>query len=413
MLVIAAAVGAGIYIHNALNTITDSGEAPEQVDEWTGMATLTESFPEIIETEASRLSSLQDMIRTWYYNGEPASSSHLLNVLLIGEDTRGSDILEDGTNADSVIIVSINIDTKKITLTSVLRDTYAYWETEPGNEESGQFGKINGAMQSGIGTYINCVEKMYKVDIDNYVIVNFDSFSGIIDALGGVDIELTEAEINEINNPDNGNPRYANRYGGVTIKKSFEGSSGTMHLTGEQALAYCRIRYIDSDTVRADRQKQCLNQMFTQLKDSSTVTLLKVVDKLIPYVKTGFGSSEILAIARFALSEGWLSYDVEMTSVPNARINENGAGGNYYGTWCWKSDFPQDSHYLQTLLYGKSSITLAKERVDILQCNEYGFYEETLVPTRAIIYNNAYGETTTYDFQLIEEETTQSASGTQ
>lgn len=408
ILIVTAAVAGGIHLYKLISNMTDDKPATEErQDEWTGMDTLIENFPEIHETEASQLSSLKDMIRTWYYNGAPSSSSHTLNVLFIGEDTRGEEILEEDTRADSAIIVSVNIDTRQITLTSVLRDTYAYWENTPGDESTGEFGKINAAMLGGVDTYINAVERLYKIDIDNYVIVNFDSFEKIIDALGGITLELTSAEINEINNPKDsyGNPKPW-RYGGVTIEKTFEGDSGEIKLTGEQALAYCRIRYIDSDNARADRQKTCLMQIFEDVQDSSTVTLIKVVNALLPYVNTGFSNSQVLSIAKYALSQGWLGYEVKTTNVPFARINERGAGGEYYGAWCWKADFPQDAHYLQTLIYGKSPIILAQERVDILRCNEYGFYNETLVPCYAVIYNERYGEATTYEAPAEEEEST-------
>lgn len=398
VLVLAAAAVAGIYVFKALNLVSDNDNNTKTEERFQGMDELIENFPEIKETEAAQLSSLQDMIKTWYYNGAPCSSSHVLNVLLVGEDTRGDEILEEDTRADAAIIVSINIDTKQITLTSILRDTYAYWENVPGDETTGEFDKINGAMaMAGIDGYINCIEKLYKIDIDDYVIVNFDSFQAIIDEIGGVTLEITSAEINEINN-------HQERYGYVTIDQAFEGNSGEMRLTGEQALAYCRIRKLDSDNMRADRQKICLTKIFEEVRDGSLTTLLKVVNKLIPYVKTGFSTNEIISISKYALSQGWLNFDIKMTSVPDARINESGAGGIYYGAWCWKADFPQDANYLQTLIYGKSSVILAEQRVDILKCELYGFYNETLVPCYATIYNNSYGEVTTYE-STTEEDT--------
>jgi LCP family protein required for cell wall assembly len=248
-----------------------------------------------------------------------------------------------------------------------------------------------------INAYITCVENLYKIDIDNYVIVNFDSFESIIDALGGVTLELTSAEINEINN-------HQKRYGNVTIEKTFDGNSGELKLTGAQALAYCRIRKLDSDNARADRQKTCLVEIFDEAKDASNVQLLKIVNSLIPYVKTGFSTNDIVKIAKYAFSDGWLDYDVQMTTVPESRINEKGAGGIYYGAWCWKSDFPQDAYNLQTKIYGKSSITLARLRVDVLQCRETGFFADGNSATTATITNNNYGEVTT----LPEEESTTS-----
>lgn len=403
LLIVGAAIFGGIYIHKALNKISvPQPNNNSQSEEWSGMNVLNENFPAIEETDASQLSSLQDMIKTWYYNGEPCSSSHVLNVLLIGEDTRGEEILDDETRADAAIIASVNVDTKQITLTSVLRDTYGFWENEKGNDSTAQFGKINGAMSIGdINAYIRCVENLYKINIDNYVIVNFDSFESIIDTVGGVTLEITSAEINEINN-------HQVRYGYVTIEKDFEGSSGEMKLTGEQALAYCRIRKLDSDNMRADRQKKCLIEMFEQVKGSSTTNLLKVANTMIDYVKTGFSGDEILSIAKYALSEGWMNYEIVMNTIPNSRINERGSGGVYYGEWIWKSDFPQDAYNLQMLLYGKSSITLAQTRVDVLRCELYGFYSEGYAPTYATIYNENYGELTTLVTTTKEDEETSS-----
>ena len=403
VLIVAAIIFAVLYANNALKNITNTDPEQSIVTEsqWTGMDKLVENFEPIQETEATQLASLQDMIQTWYYNGVPCSSSHVLNVLLIGEDTRGDEILDDETRADAAIIASINIDTKKITLTSILRDTYSYWETEKGDEQTAQFGKINGAMSTGdINSYINCVESLYKIDIDNYVIVNFDSFESIIDTLGGVTLELTDAEINEINN-------HKKRYGDVKIEKTYEGTHGKVKLNGKQALAYCRIRKLDSDNKRADRQKTCLIEVFNQVQDASTVKLLKVVNTLIPYVKTGFSKNEIIKIAKYAFSQGWLSYDTQMNTIPAARINEKGAGGNYYGAWCWKTDFPQDAYNLQMLLYGKSSITLAQTRVDVINCEEKGFYRDTGSCVSSTIYNEHYGELTTLESTTKEEETTE------
>ena len=407
LLIFAVGIFAGIYIYKQINNMSESdSKSPgqQQEEEWQGMSKLVEKYPEIQETDASQLASLQDMIKTWYYNGEPCSSTHVLNVLLLGEDTRGDDILEEGTRADSAIIVSVNIDTGKITLTSVLRDAYAYWEAKPGDESTGVFEKINGAMNlegGNIHTYINAVERLYKINIDDYVIVNFDSFRKIIDAMGGVTLEITSAEISEINN-------HPKRYGNVYIEQTFEGSSGEMLLDGSQALAYCRIRHLDSDNKRADRQKITLMTIFEQAKDESKGTLIKMINALMPYVKTGFSTKNIISIAKYALTEGWFSYDIEMISVPNARINE--IGGESYGAWCWRPDFPQDAHYLQTLLYGKSGITLAQTRVDVAKCESYGFFSEGSYPVTSTIYNNAFGEATTYEEMTTEQEETSSST---
>lgn len=409
ILIIAIIVAAGYYFllpYLNMSDRVDRGENSPINTEWTGMKDDVRNFPEIEETDAGDLASLQDMIKTWYQNGAPCSASHVLNVLLIGEDTRGTDILEEETRADSAIIVSVNIDTETITMASILRDAYAYWQVTPGDEETGDFGKINGSMameNCTIETYIDTIEHLYKIDIDNYVIVNFDCFASIIDELGGVTIEMTSAEINEINN----NPYTYGDIGDVYIEKTFDGNEGEVDLDGKQALAYCRIRHLDSDNMRAERQKKCLNQMFLKVKDASNTELLKLANTLAPYVKTGFTTKEITQIARYALSNDWKEFDVRSATVPFNRINEKGAGGVYFGAWCWKADYPADAYFMQTLLYGESSITLAQNRVDVLKCREKGYFSDGLSSILAAgnsIYNLQYGEVTTYDVTSMNDE---------
>ena len=402
ILVVIALAAGGWYVYDSFVKPVQNAKVNTQSTEQykSTQDKLVESFDPIEETDASEIASLQDMIRKWYYNGTPCSSTHVYNVLLVGEDTRGKDVLDKGTRADSAIIASVNVDTKQITLTSVLRDTYTYFETKPGDESTGTFDKINAAMSRGDGnidSYINCVERMYKINIDNYVIINFDAFESVIDELGGVTLELTSKEIREINN-------HPGTYGNVTIEKTFEGTKGKIKLNGKQALAYCRIRHIDSDNARADRQKKTLMEIFSKVKGSSKTEMIRVVKKLLPYTKMDIGMDTVLNIAGDAFSQNWMNYAIKMTSVPNYRINEKGAGGTYYGAWMWKSDFPQDAYYLQYVLYGKSSITLAKTRVDVLKCKEKGFFDEGSSPVTATLDNTAaYGEVSTTSIKSDDE----------
>lgn len=356
VIVIAAGVGTYLYLNKTLDNATDTPEQTQTIDEWTGMDVLEEKFTPIYEDETA--SSYRDMLKKWYYNGEPVSSTHVLNVLLIGEDTRDDNITDEDTRADSAIIASVNIDTQQITLTSVLRDSYCYYEVTDGDESSGRYSKINEAMYyGGIDCYIRAIENNFKINIDNYVIVNFDSFQSIIDTLGGITVEMTEAEINEINN-------HPSRYGNVSI----EAEPGLVDLNGEQALAFCRIRYIDSDNARADRQKTVLLKIFEKMSGVSTVKAIEVVNNLLPYVKMGFQKSEVIDIGTYAIRHGWLSYQTNTQTVPENTTDENGnaittcQGGTFYNIWCWKVDFPLTAQLLQQSVYGKTSITLAEDR---------------------------------------------------
>lgn len=369
VLIVGGGIFAALYIDNALNRVTDTGDAPPPVavEEWDGMKNLVENFDPIYEAPRSEISDLSDMAKTWYYTGKPCSSTHVLNILLIGEDTRGDEIEDEGYRADSAIIASVNIDTGKITLTSVLRDTYVYFEIEEGKKDSGTYDKINAAMsRGGLDCYIRAIENNFKINIDNYVLVNFASFKTIIDTLGGVDINMTNSEIKEINN-------HQSRYGGVTIKKTFEGNEGIVHLNGEQALAYSRIRYIDSDNARANRQKTVLTELFKKAKSSSNVKLVELVTKLLPYVKTGASKQDIIDMGTYALKHGWINYQVQTFNVPenfeseDGKTNKTAIGGNYKGKsgsydWKWRADLPLSAQEVQKNIYGKTSIVLNEYR---------------------------------------------------
>ncbi len=355
VMIVAAGVFAIFYANNMLNKVTDDnkgGTDYEMSTYYNGMDFLKENFPTIEEASAGDVYSYKEYLKQWYQNGDPVSSTHVLNILLIGEDTRDEKIT-DTSRADSAIIASINVDTKEIHLTSVLRDLYVYFEVDG----KGQYGKINAAASmGGMKCYINTIERYYKIAINNYAVVNFNSFPKIIDALGGVPIKITSAEINEINN----HPRV---YGNVTIKQTFDGTEGTMKLNGKQALAYCRIRHIDSDGARANRQKTVLNAILNKMKKSGTVDTVKTVNQLAGYVYTGYNKKELISIGNTALRDGWLDYEMKTKNVPAV---ENCKGGSRFsaapGNWIWLADIPKDAYELQMEIYGKSNIKLSENR---------------------------------------------------
>lgn len=365
ILIVAAGAFAFYYFNNMLNQVTDDeNETPYVATEYyDGMDFLQEDFPMIEEQSAYDVYSYKEYLKYWYQNGDPVRSSHVLNVLLIGEDTREEEIT-DTSRADSAIIASINVDTGTIHLTSILRDLLVYYEV---NGE-GHYGKINeSASVGGMNTYITTIERYYKISIDNYAVVNFASFPKIIDALGGVDINITSAEINEINN----HPYTYGDVGEVYIEKNFEGNEGIMKLDGKQALAYCRIRHIDSDNARADRQKNVLNELFKKIKGSGTLDAVKVVNQLSQYTKTGYTKKELISIGNLALRDGWLNYEIKTKNVPSEENSLGGQNFPVYNAWIWLADIPKEAYDLQMLIYGKSNIHLNDNRPDYISMGKY------------------------------------------
>lgn len=361
ILIAAAGAFAFYYVNNMLNSVTNGPEEkPYKATEYyDGMDFLQEDFPTINEQSAGDVYSYKEYLKYWYQNGDPVRSSHVLNILLIGEDTR-EETISDTSRADSAIIASINVDTGKIHLTSILRDLFVYYEV---NGE-GHYGKINeSASMGGMNTYITTLERYYKISIDNYAVVNFASFPKIIDALGGVEVALTNAEVYEVNS-------HPVRYAHATLPEAqfdAEGNPAKVKLAGEQALAYCRIRKIDSDNARADRQKTVLHALFDKMKGSGTLDAVKVVNQLSQYTKTGYTKKELISIGNLALRDGWLGYKIETANVP---APENCKGGQKFsvapGNWIWLADIPKDANELQTLIYGKSNIQLSENRPDYI-----------------------------------------------
>lgn len=362
IILVIAGVAGFVILNNMLNNVAETEDDEvtyNAVTYYEGMDFLQEDFPLIQEPAAYEISGYKNYLKTWYETGDPVRSSHVLNVLLIGEDTREEEIAE-ASRADSAIIASINVDTGVIHMTSILRDLYVYYEIDG----EGHYGKINeSAGNGGINTYITTVERNYKLAIDGYAIVNFASFPKIIDALGGVEINITQAEINEINN----HPNVYDDVGEVYIEKTFEGTEGVMKLDGLQALAYCRIRHIDGDDKRADRQKTVLSQILNKVKSGSTWDAVKAVNQLSKYTKTSYSKDELISIGNLALKDNWLNYTIQSTNVP---AEENRKGGQYfsvsYNNWIWLADIPKDAYELQTTIYGKSNIQLSENRADYI-----------------------------------------------
>lgn len=202
---------------------------------------------------------------------QPASGkTDVLNLLLIGQDKREG---EEGNRSDSIILCSFHPETKKLLMTSILRDLYV---PIPGYRKN----RINAAYAFGGAPLLKkTVEQAFGIAIDGTVEVDFEGFPKILDLLGGVKLELRQDEADQIN-----------RKTGSDLKE------GTVTLTGEQALAYSRIRNLDrdGDFSRTDRQRKVLQAVWDSNKGSSLPTLLKVVGTLIPWIKTDMRSGELL-----------------------------------------------------------------------------------------------------------------------
>lgn len=196
---------------------------------------------------------------------------HVINILLIGQDRRPG---EGRTRSDTMIMVTFNTSRNTITLTSFMRDQYVQI---PGYQAN----KLNAAYAYGGMKLLNQTLKTnFGVEIDGDVEVDFTGFKNVIDLMGGVSIKLTEAEAN-----------YLNQNHGYSL------SAGQQRLNGAQALSYARIRKLDSDYARSERQKKVLNSLLNEVKNLSLSEILSLLDQLLPMVTTNMSNSEIIGYA--------------------------------------------------------------------------------------------------------------------
>lgn len=207
------------------------------------------------------------------------------NIALFGVDSRDGN-LDKGARTDTIIIGSLNNSTGDIKLCSVYRDTYL-------NIGNDTYNKANSAYShGGPDQAIQMLNTNLDLDIDQYITVDFKALVDVIDALGGVEINVTDEEIHFLNDYQIGT---AEETGDKIIKVT---KSGLQTLNGLQATSYCRIRYTKGDDFkRAERQRTVLMQVAEKLKAADVSKLNSVIDAVFPEVKTSFSKEELLAYA--------------------------------------------------------------------------------------------------------------------
>ena len=217
---------------------------------------------------------------------------NVVNILLIGIDSRSKEMEDGYQRGDVQIILSINTDTGDIKLTSVMRDLYV---TIPGYKSKA---RINTAYTKGGGQLsMRTLNNLLELNIQYYVTINFYGLASIIDAIGGIDIELTKTEASAINTYLKKHPpAYDNKAKGERV--ALEKKAGVQHLDGVQAVMYARLREIDNDFKRTERQRNLLNLLLNQImQDMDMEVLLNLVSTTLPYVKTNVPASTIVSLA--------------------------------------------------------------------------------------------------------------------
>ena len=197
-----------------------------------------------------------------------------------------------------MMILTVDSKNKSLKLTSLNRDTFV---NIPGHGEE----KLTHAYAyGGINLLVETIENNFEVDIQNYAVVDFYSFMDIVDALGGVEVDVHKNEINEINKFIK-NETY--KWSGETAPMQLIENSGVQKLNGYQTLSYARIRKNDSTQERDRRQRQVIEGLMNGVKNLPVSKYPKLLDTILPYVKTNMKPTQIIGLAGKVLGIGNLS----------------------------------------------------------------------------------------------------------
>ncbi|MCD7727293.1 MAG: LCP family protein [Ruminococcus sp.] len=317
-----------------LDIDTDSKDKDEIVDEIE--KSLNDDESDSSETDSDTVTSVNDTNLQNYntMSADVMSDPDVTNILLIGTDTR--DTSERG-RSDSMILVSLNTRTNKLLMFSFLRDIYIYI---PGVGST----RLNHAYAyGGAELTMQTIEGNFGIEIDKYVKVDFFSFIEAIDAVGGVDITVTDAEAELIN-------EYLGEINNLVGDKSGSDKlscGGDLHLNGKQALCYARIRYIGTDFERTRRQRDVLNQVLEKVENMSLGELDTFLDTVLPLITTNISSSEIFSYMMNA-SE-YTSYTRVADSIP---ISGTYSFMTVRGMSVIGIDFTQNANILRNNIYG-------------------------------------------------------------
>jgi len=251
---------------------------------------------------------------------------NVVNILLIGQDRR----LGQGTQrSDSMILVTFNKTKGKVTLTSFMRDQYVHI---PGHGND----KLCHAYAYGGMTLLNqTLYDHFGVEIDGNVEVDFSGFESIIDILGGVELDLTKKEA-----------RHLNKLEGWSLKE------GINVLTGEQALLYSRIRSIDNDYSRTERQRKVLMSLIEEYKNQDLGTTMKMAEEFLPLVTTDIPQNQVMTYVMelFPMMSG---AKVETLRIPVDGTFKGGyvrISGTNRKMWCqYDIDFGANREILQKI----------------------------------------------------------------
>ncbi|MBR0484406.1 MAG: LCP family protein [Oscillospiraceae bacterium] len=272
-------------------------------------------------------------------------AGYVRSVLLIGTDAR--DVGSERGRSDTMILLSLNSRTQTIYLTSFMRDAYV-------DIPNHGYNKLNAAYSlGGAELLMDTLEQNYQVSIDDYCVVSFMGFASIIDAFGGVKINLSDAEAQALNVILQSE---VNGLAGDDPLSDFIEKGGTYILNGKQALSYARIRYVgNADFERTSRQREVMTQLLQNAKSKAVTAVPELISSAMPHLGTNMSDTELYFLSLrvpFALR-----YDIAQIQIP--------ADGTYTpadidGQSVLQVDFNANIQVLKDSVYSAPAVTTAE-----------------------------------------------------
>lgn len=301
--ILAAVIGAGCFVGNAMGKVTYDDKRKNQ----------------------------------YVSKSDLARSSSVTNILLLGVDARNPKD-DTASRSDSMMLISIDKAHNCVKMVSFLRDTWVYIPCVDKKQ------RLNAACQyDGYNGVVDTIEYNFGIDIDGYVVADFEMFKVLVDSIGGVEVEVSEKEAKEVTS-------HKGRYGNVKL------DAGKYKLTGEQALAYCRIRKIDTDFMRAYRQRTVMQAILKSVKSANPIKLVSMASKAAPYIETNLSKAKIISSGLKALP---CIGDMAEVRVP------------FDGTWQYATiggasvitiDVDKNKEQLKDLIYNKTAAEIKAEQ---------------------------------------------------
>ncbi len=283
----------------------------------------------------------------------PIEEEHIHNFLLIGIDSRSRKYTEDGTGslADVIMVMSVDDNEGTIKLVTIQRDCYAY---VPGHSNPM---KINAAMSYGGPDLLSAVvENHLRIVLDGYAYVNFYNMEKVIDAVGGIDIEVSKSEVFHEPGGLNANLREQNSLVGDPAEKYALSTSGMVHLNGRQAVAYSRIREVGNGVYgRTERQVKVLNELLKEFSNLSMTSKLAALDDILDMVATNISKDDVEMYAFDFLPEV-RNMKIETLDIPIDGYSRQGMFSDVRANeWSIRPDWNGMIPLVQEFLYGETT----------------------------------------------------------